>query len=77
MKTTKIFKSGNSMAVRIPKGFGLKEGEVYIKREGNAIVIIPKESKWDMLYKELEEVPESRDFMTERDQPEIQEREIL
>ncbi len=77
MKTTKIFRSGNSIAVRIPKGFGLKEGEVYIKREGNAIVIIPKESKWDVLYKELEEVPESRDFMTERDQPEIQEREIL
>ena len=77
MKTTKVFKSGNSMAVRIPKGFGLKEGEVYIKREGDTIVIIPKESRWDRLYRELEGVPETRDFMREREQPEVQEREIF
>ncbi len=77
MKTAKVFRSGNSIAVRIPKEFGLKEGEVYLKKEDGTIVIIPKESKWDRLYKELEEVPEARDFMIERDQPEPQEREIF
>ena len=77
MKTAKVFRSGNSIAVRVPKDFGLKEGEVYLKKEGNAIVIIPKESKWDRLYKELEEVPEASDFMIERNQPASQERESL
>ena len=77
MKTTKVFRSGNSIAVRIPKEFGLKEGEVYLKKEEDTIVIIPKESKWDRLYRELEQVPESRDFMIERDQPEPQDREIF
>ncbi len=74
MKTAKVFRSGNSIAVRVPKDFGLKEGEVYLKKEDNAIVIIPKESKWDRLYKELEEVPEASDFMIERNQPASQER---
>jgi len=77
MKTAKVFKSGNSIAVRIPKEFGLKEGEVYIKKEDSAIVIIPKESKWERLYRELEDVSESGEFMTDRNQPEPQEREIF
>lgn len=77
MRTAKVFRSGNSIAVRIPKEFGLKEGEVYLKREGNAIVIIPKENKWDRLYKELEQVPEANNFMMERNQPKPQKREIF
>ncbi len=77
MKTAKVFRSGNSIAVRVPKDFGLKEGEVYLKKEDSTIVIIPKESKWDRLYKELEEVPEASDFMIERNQPASQERESL
>ncbi len=77
MKTAKVFRSGNSIAVRVPRDFGLKEGEVYLKKEGDTIVIIPKKSKWDRLYKELEEVPEARDFMIERDQPAPRERESL
>ncbi len=77
MRTAKVFRSGNSLAVRIPKEFGLKEGEVYLKREGDTIVIIPKESKWDRLYKELEEISEANSFMMERNQPKPQEREIF
>lgn len=77
MRTVKVFKSGNSIAVRIPKEFGLKEGEVYLKKEDGIIVIIPKESKWDRLYKELEEFQEASEFMMERNQPEPQEREIF
>ena len=77
MKTSKVFRSGNSIAVRIPREFGLKEGEVYLKKEDETIVIIPKESKWDRLFKELEKVPESRNFMSKRNQPEPQERDIF
>ena len=77
MKTSKVFRSGNSIAVRIPKEFGLKEGEVYLKKEDETIVIIPKESKWDRLFKELQKVPESRSFMSKRNQPEPPERDIF
>jgi virulence-associated protein VagC len=36
---TKVFKSGNSLAVRLPRGFELPCGEVNIRREGRRVVI--------------------------------------
>ena len=36
---TRVFKSGNSQAVRIPKEFLLPEGEVEICKRGNELVI--------------------------------------
>lgn len=42
MPTTRIFKSGNSLAVRLPKEIAFDEGtEVEIKREGAAITVTP------------------------------------
>ena len=40
---TKVFKSGNSLAVRIPKEMGFEEGvfDVEIARKGDALVIRP------------------------------------
>jgi antitoxin VapB len=47
MKTAKVFKQGNSQAVRLPKEFRLSEDEVEIRREGEAIVLLPKSSiRW-------------------------------
>lgn len=44
---SKIFKSGNSLAVRIPKelAFDAEVQEVEIERRGNGLWIRPKESK--------------------------------
>ncbi len=44
MHTTKVFKSGNSMAVRLPKEFELPEGTVEILQRDDEIIIrkIPK-----------------------------------
>jgi len=44
MKTTKVFKSGNSQAVRLPKEFQLNGEEVEIfKRNGDVVIReIPK-----------------------------------
>lgn len=36
---TKVFKSGNSMAVRLPKGFQPRGSEVEIRKIGNEICI--------------------------------------
>ncbi|MEO2069617.1 MAG: AbrB/MazE/SpoVT family DNA-binding domain-containing protein [Desulfurobacteriaceae bacterium] len=66
-----MFKSGNSWTLRLAK-------EVYIKRERNRIVLIPKEKKWDVLFEKLEEVKEeTKNFLIERSQPDPQEKELF
>ncbi|MDQ7056413.1 MAG: AbrB/MazE/SpoVT family DNA-binding domain-containing protein [Persephonella sp.] len=55
MKKTKIFKSGNSLAVRIPKGYHINAEEVYITKQDNRLVIFPEKEKWDVLFDMLEE----------------------
>ena len=73
MKTAKIFRSGNSQAVRIPKEFQMEGDEVEIQRKGNALVLRPKKKSWTSLIKSLEQFTE--DFMAQgRKQPRIQKR---
>ncbi len=44
---TKVFKSGNSLAVRIPRELGPKEGEVTIERVGERWIVEPiKPARW-------------------------------
>ncbi len=79
MKKTKIFKSGNSFAVRIPKSYQIDTGDVYITKYENKLVIFPKKEKWDVLFEILEELNEreKKDFLKKRNQPKIQERELF
>lgn len=50
MKTAKVFKHGNSQAVRIPKEFRMADSEVFIKKAGDNIVLIPKKpDRWSNL----------------------------
>jgi len=44
MKIAKVFKSGNSQAVRIPKEFHLEGDEVEIRRKGDSLILRPKTS---------------------------------
>jgi antitoxin VapB len=39
MIKTRVFKSGNSMAVRLPKEFAMDEGDVYITRVGDSVIL--------------------------------------
>ena len=73
MKTAKIFQNGKSQAVRLPKEFRFDEGEVFIKKSGNIVQLIPKTGSWDSLLDSLKKF--SSDFMTERVQPPPDERE--
>lgn len=46
MKTTKTFKSGNSVAVRLPKGLGIEAGtEMRVREERGKYVLEPVEQK--------------------------------
>jgi antitoxin VapB len=76
METAKLFKNGNSQAVRLPKAFRLPGDEVKIVREGKRIILEPIEPTWDILFESLNEFPE--DFLENgRNQPPMQEREVL
>ena len=53
MATAKVFKSGNSQAVRLPKQFRVKSKELEISRRGDEIVLRERagtmEHAFDML----------------------------
>jgi antitoxin VapB len=76
MKTAKIFRSGNSQAVRIPKEFQLEGDDVEIQKKGNSLVLRPKKKSWASLVESLDKFTE--DFMANgrRQQP-IQKRSKL
>ena len=75
MKTAKLFKNGQSQAVRLPKEFRFEGEEVFIKKTGNVVVRIPTAHWWDSLLCSLDKFPP--DFMSERDQPQHQTREYI
>lgn len=43
----KVFITGRSQAVRIPKEFRFDCDEVYIEQKGGRIVLTPKPKNWD------------------------------
>jgi antitoxin VapB len=73
MKTAKVFKSGNSQAVRIPKEFHLEGEEVEIRRKGESLILSSKKQSWAALIDSLERFTD--DFMEDgRRQPPAQDR---
>lgn len=75
MKTAKIFQNGQSQAVRLPKEFRFEDSEVFIKKSGNVVQLIPRSDSWNSLFGSLKKF--SRDFMSERKQPEMDKRETF
>lgn len=75
METAKIFMNGRSQAIRLPKAFRFEGDEVYIKRVGDAVMLIPYHAPWQLLADSLAMF--SDDFMSSREQPDLQEREEL
>lgn len=75
MKTAKLFTNGRSQAIRLPKEFRFEGSEVYIKRLGNMVVLLPQNDPWSSLADSLDMFTD--DFMNERDQPVEQKRETL
>lgn len=49
MTVAKVFWSGRSQAVRLPKEFRFETDEVIIKRRGNALIIEPVPESWSWL----------------------------
>ncbi len=73
----KIFKNGQSQAVRLPKEFRFEnQEELFVKKVEDGIILLPKNDKsvWDNMFDKLDEF--SDDFMETRVQP-TQNREDL
>jgi antitoxin VapB len=72
--TSRIFRSGNSEAVRLPKdvAFG-KEMDVTIVRSGDILTIYPKRMPLKEMLKLLDELP-APDYIEERDSDVVPER---
>ena len=75
MNTAKLFKNGKSQAVRLPKQFKFQGTEVYIKRIGRNVMLIPKDDPWESLISSIDNF--SDDFMADREQPVLDKREVL
>ena len=74
MNTAKIFRSGNSQAVHLPKDFQFNVSEVEIYRRGDEVVLRKKLQNLSRVFDLLTDM--SADFMEDgRNQPPMQERE--
>ena len=76
MEIAKIFETGRSQAVRLPKKFRFQEKEVLIQRLGELVVMAPKDAAWRIFLEGLDGFTE--DFFADgREQGEHTEREAL
>ena len=75
MLTTKVFKSGNSQAIRIPKEYQIDADELFINKIGNAIVIFPKNDPWKTFKESLTDFSDDY-FISGRNQPKMKKRKM-
>lgn len=76
METAKIFETGRSQAVRLPKKFRFHADEVIVQQLGDAVILVPKESLWQTFMDGLDGFTD--DIFTDgRDQGVQKERESL
>lgn len=73
MQTAKIFINGRSQAVRLPKNCRFSGNDVFVKKIGKMVLLIPKDDPWSSLVDSLDQFTD--DFMDGRDQPNQKSRE--
>jgi antitoxin VapB len=75
MGTARVFRSGNSQAVRLPKQFRVNSKELEIFRRGNEIVLRERTGDMTRAFDLLAGLPE--DFTVDRTRDRPQERKDL
>jgi antitoxin VapB len=72
MATAKIFKSGRSQAVRLPKEFRFEGKEVRVRRVAEGVLLEPMEKPerdWKAFWAEIDRLTEGKFMEDGRDQP--------
>ncbi len=67
MLTAKVFQSGNSQAIRIPKEMQTTEKEFIIRKSGDCYFLIPVDDPWALLRQCIGQADE--DITFDRNQP--------
>ncbi len=75
MAKARVFRSGNSQAVRLPKEFRFATEEVEIFRRGQEVVLLEKARGMQRAFELIAELPE--EILADRDGRPPQEREEL
>lgn len=75
MDTARIFQSGRSQAVRLPKAYRFEGSEVVVKHFGNGVLLMPLNDSWAMLDASLDTFEPG--FQISREQPAAQAREEI
>lgn len=75
MDTARIFQSGRSQAVRLPKEYRFEGAEVVVRHFGNGVLLLPLNEPWAMLDAALDAFEPG--FQINRHQPAEQVREAL
>lgn len=70
METARLFASGRSQAVRLPKEFRFAGTDVVVKHFGKGVLLLPMDDPWALMEEALGEFEPG--FTLERSQPPIQ-----
>ncbi len=74
-KTAKLFTTGRGQAVRLPKEFRFAGSEVFIRREGDLVILSPQPESWEDWFASPDRP--TADFMSERVGLEPEKRELF
>lgn len=70
MQTARLFQSGRSQAVRLPKAYRFQGQEVIVRHFGKGVLLLPIEQPWAILEEALCEFDPN--FLMVREQPDEQ-----
>jgi antitoxin VapB len=77
--TAKLFTTGRSQAVRLPREYRFEGREVFIRRDPvtGDVVLSRKPEGWEGFLQAAERTPVPSDFLTDRADPPAAERELF
>lgn len=75
MDTARLFQSGRSQAVRLPKEYRFAGTEVVVKHFGNGVLLLPVDNPWQTLQAGLDAFEPG--FTLTREQPDAQPRDEI
>ncbi len=56
-ETAKVFRTGRSQAVRIPKRFRFSTDEVFIEPDGDSVILTPRPRSWKEYFASAPRLP--------------------
>jgi antitoxin VapB len=73
LRRATLFMNGRSQAVRLPKEFRFEGTHVYVRKEGNRVILSPEDDRWERFLAAFGSAPgfPDRDQGTPQERPEL------